>query len=97
MVEKKIPQTTPRNQTPSYCILMSNPAALEWGEGDPKTNSALKTKVSFPDDSVLALTAEQTCRAGKPQVLSQVQIAPQGQVFQIPLPAVRCPWPMALL
>lgn len=76
---------------------MSNPAALEWGKGDRKTNSALKTKVSYPEDSVLALTAEQTCRAGKPHVLFQLQIAPQRQVFQIPLPAMRCPCPMALL
>lgn len=48
---------------------MSNPAALQWGKGDPKTKSALTTSVSYPEGSVLALPAEQTCRAGKPQVL----------------------------
>lgn len=103
MVEK-IPQTTtptnnnPKNTTPTYCTLMSHPTALEWGEGDPNTNSALKTEGSYPEGSMLALTAAQTCRVGKPQVLLfQLQIAPQRQVFHIPLPAVRWPQPMALL
>lgn len=76
MVEK-IPQTTPKNTTPSYGTLMSNPTAVEWGEGDPKTNSTLKTEGSYPEGSVLALTAAQTCRVGKPQLLLfQLQIAP---------------------
>lgn len=52
---EKIPQPTP----------MSTPAALGWGEGDPKNMHALKTEVSYPEGSVLAA---QTCRAGKAQM-----------------------------
>lgn len=44
---------------------MSNPTALEWGEGDPKTNSALKTAGSYPEGSVLALNCSTNLQSRK--------------------------------